>query len=139
LVGHIKSPDFLNVVGFSTCKFEVSSSEVLVSSTFPLTPSLTTFAVPFFLNDIIPEAARLLIQASAYGDSGSILVLDMGEPVKIIDLAENMIKLSGYEPGIDVKIEFSGISYSPYNISIKDKEPCDFFDTASIKILGISK
>jgi len=57
----------------------------------------------------IPEAARLLIQASAYGDSGSILVLDMGEPVKIIDLAENMIKLSGYEPGIDVKIEFSGI------------------------------
>lgn len=56
----------------------------------------------------IPEASRLVIQAGALAEGGEVFVLDMGEPVKIVDLARNMIKLSGYSED-DVKIEFSGI------------------------------
>ncbi len=57
----------------------------------------------------IPEAAQLIIQAGAVGDSGDVFVLDMGEPVKIVDLANNMIRLSGREPGRDIAIEFIGV------------------------------
>jgi FlaA1/EpsC-like NDP-sugar epimerase len=57
----------------------------------------------------IPEAAQLVLQAATIGHSGEILVLDMGEPVKIVDLAEAMIRLTGHEPGIDIPIEFSGL------------------------------
>jgi FlaA1/EpsC-like NDP-sugar epimerase len=57
----------------------------------------------------IPEAAQLVLQAATIGESGEILVLDMGEPVRIVDLAEAMIRLSGREPHVDVPIEFSGL------------------------------
>jgi FlaA1/EpsC-like NDP-sugar epimerase len=57
----------------------------------------------------IPEAAQLIVQAGAFGESGDVFVLDMGEPVKILELAQNMIRLSGKEPGRDVAIEFTGI------------------------------
>ena len=56
----------------------------------------------------IPEAAQLIVQAGAIGESGDVFVLDMGEPVKILDLAHNMIRLSGKEPGRDVAVEFIG-------------------------------
>jgi FlaA1/EpsC-like NDP-sugar epimerase len=56
----------------------------------------------------IPEAVQLVVQAGALGESGDIFVLDMGEPVRIIDLAHNMIRLSGKEPDRDVPIEFIG-------------------------------
>jgi FlaA1/EpsC-like NDP-sugar epimerase len=56
----------------------------------------------------IPEAARLVIQAAAIGESGQVLVLDMGEPVKIVDLARDMIRLSGHSVG-DIRIEFTGL------------------------------
>jgi FlaA1/EpsC-like NDP-sugar epimerase len=61
----------------------------------------------FFMT--IPEAVQLVIQAGAIGESGDIYVLDMGQPVKIVDLAHNMIRLSGKEPGRDVKVEFIGV------------------------------
>ena len=57
----------------------------------------------------IPEASQLILQASAIGKGGEIFVLDMGQPVKIAYLAEQMIKLSGLEVGSDVKIEFIGL------------------------------
>jgi FlaA1/EpsC-like NDP-sugar epimerase len=57
----------------------------------------------------IPEASRLVIQAGAIGRSGQILVLDMGEPVRIVDLATDMIRLSGLRVGEDIAIEFSGL------------------------------
>ena len=57
----------------------------------------------------IPEASRLVIQAGAIGQSGQILLLDMGEPVRIVDLAADMIRLSGLRVGEDIAIEFVGL------------------------------
>jgi FlaA1/EpsC-like NDP-sugar epimerase len=57
----------------------------------------------------VPEAAQLIVQAGAIGESGAIFVLDMGTPVKILDLARNMIRLSGKEPDRDIPIEFIGV------------------------------
>lgn len=68
--------------------------------------------VRFFMT--IPEAVRLVLQASSHGlrgssERGKILVLDMGHPVKIVELATKMIQLAGFRPDIDIKIEFSGL------------------------------
>jgi FlaA1/EpsC-like NDP-sugar epimerase len=61
----------------------------------------------FFMT--IPEACQLVLQASAIGKGGQICVLDMGQPVKIVDLARNLILLSGLRPDEDIKIEFTGM------------------------------
>jgi FlaA1/EpsC-like NDP-sugar epimerase len=61
----------------------------------------------FFMT--IPEAVQLVIQAGAFGRGGEIFILDMGEPVKILNLAKELIRLSGFIPEKDIKIEFSGV------------------------------
>jgi FlaA1/EpsC-like NDP-sugar epimerase len=61
----------------------------------------------FFMT--IPEAVQLVLQAGAIGNSGELYLLDMGVPVKIVDLARDMIRLSGLEPDVDVKIQFTGL------------------------------
>jgi FlaA1/EpsC-like NDP-sugar epimerase len=57
----------------------------------------------------IPEAVSLVLQAGSYAKGGQIFVLDMGEPVRIYDLAYNLIKLSGLEPGTDIEIKCTGL------------------------------
>jgi FlaA1/EpsC-like NDP-sugar epimerase len=61
----------------------------------------------FFMT--IPEACQLVLQAAAIGEGGQICILDMGEPIKIIDLARDLISLSGLKPDVDIKIEFTGM------------------------------
>ena len=57
----------------------------------------------------ITEATQLILEASAMGEDGRIYVLDMGEPVRIAELAEKLIRLSGKEPGQDIEVVFSGL------------------------------
>lgn len=58
---------------------------------------------------MIPEASQLVIQAGAMGNGGEIFVLDMGDPIKIVDLARDMVRLSGLREGEDIEIKFSGV------------------------------
>ena len=72
----------------------------------------------------IPEACQLVMYAGAIGCGGELYVLDMGEPVKIVDLAGDMIRLSGFKPGIDIKIEYTGLRKGEkmYEELLSDKE-----------------
>ena len=80
----------------------------------------------FFMT--IPEACQLVLQAAAIGDGGQICVLDMGEPVKIVDLARNLILLSGLRPDRDIQVQFTGMRpgeklYEELNTMLEDTAP----------------
>ena len=90
----------------------------------------------FFMT--IPEAVSLVLQASQYAKGGEIFVLDMGEPVKIDDLARNLIKLSGYTPNVDIKIEYTGLRPGEklYEEKLMDEEG---MQTTANKLIFIGK
>jgi len=88
----------------------------------------------------IPEACQLVLEAGFMGSGGEIFVFDMGEPVKIADLARQMIKLSGYEPDKDIKIEYSGLRPGEklYEELLTDKEKTLPTYNAKVKIAEVA-
>jgi FlaA1/EpsC-like NDP-sugar epimerase len=95
---------FGNVLGSSGSVIPIFRRQIERGGPVTLTDDRMT---RFFMT--IPEAAQLIVQAGAMGEGGEVFVLDMGEPVKIVDLAHNMIELSGLRPGIDIEIEIVGL------------------------------
>jgi FlaA1/EpsC-like NDP-sugar epimerase len=94
---------FGNVLGSSGSVIPIFRKQIARGGPVTVTHAEMT---RFFMT--IPEAVQLIIQAGAIGGRGQVYVLDMGEPVRIVDLAETMIRLSGKEPRTDVLIEFVG-------------------------------
>jgi FlaA1/EpsC-like NDP-sugar epimerase len=94
---------FGNVLGSSGSVIPIFRRQIAAGGPVTVThPEMTRYFMT------IPEAVQLVVQSGAIGESGHVYVLDMGEPVRIIDLAEKMIRLSGKEPGTDIRVVFVG-------------------------------
>ena len=90
--------------------------------------------IRFFMT--IPEAVSLVLQAAYYAKGGEIFILDMGEPVKIDDMARNLIKLSGYTPDVDIMVEYTGLRPGEklYEEMLMDEEGLESTENSLIHI-----
>jgi FlaA1/EpsC-like NDP-sugar epimerase len=87
----------------------------------------------------IPEAVHLVLQASAMGKGGEVFVLNMGEQIRILDLAQDLIRLSGLEPGKDIEIEFTGIRPGEKLSEALWDEGADYLSTIHPDILRLNE
>ncbi len=109
--------DVATITGLSACAVRFGNVLGSRGSVIPLFEKQIAAGGPITITDkrmtryfmTIPEAAGLIIEAGAFGDSGVIYMLDMGEPVKIVDVADRLIRLHGKRPGIDIEIAYSGL------------------------------
>lgn len=126
---------FGNVLGSNGSVIPLFKKQILNGGPITVThPEITRFFMT------IPEACQLVLEAGVMGEGGEIYVFDMGEPVKILDLAHKMIQLSGKKVDVDIKIQFSGLREGEklYEELLNDFETVKITHHPKIKIAQVS-